>query len=330
MEFSMKEKVIVFTTGGTIAMRHDPVSGGAVPAVSGPELVEAVPSLAEVCPVEVREFANIPSPHMTPRLMFDLARKVEEALAEPDVSGAVITHGTDTLEESAYFMDLYVDGDKPVCLTAAMRGAAEIGADGPKNILCAVRAAASPLARGKGALVVLNEEIHAAREVTKTHSANPKAFASPFWGPLGYVDTDRVIFRRVPFAPRKIHPAEIDDDVFLIKLFAGADDSLFDFLVEKKVSGIVVEGFGRGNVPPGAFKGMKRAVGSGIPVVITTRCPGGRVLDVYAYEGGVKGQLEAGVILGGELNGQKARIKLILALGMTRDHETLAEYFDEP
>jgi L-asparaginase len=262
--------------------------------------------------------------------MLDLARKVEAALADPDVAGAVITHGTDTLEESAYFLDLYVDSDKPVCLTAAMRSAAEISADGPMNILCAVRAAASPLARGKGALVVLNEEIHAAREVTKTHSANPKTFASPFWGPLGYVDADRVIFRRAPLEPQKIHPAEIDDSVFLIKLFAGADDTLFNFLVERKVGGIVVEGFGRGNVPPGAFRGMKHAVDNGIPVVITTRCPGGRVLDVYAYEGGVKRQREAGVILGGEINAQKARIKLILALGETRDHGKLAEYFDKP
>lgn len=326
----MKGKVIVFTTGGTIAMRHDPVSGGAVPAVSGPELIEAVPPLADVCPVEVREFSNIPSPHMTPRLMLNLARKVEEALAEPDVLGAVITHGTDTLEESAYFMDLYVDSDKPVCLTAAMRSAAEISADGPMNILCAVRAAASRQARAKGAMVVLNEEIHAAREVTKTHSANPKTFASPFWGPLGYVDADRVIFRRAPLEPQKIHPAEIDDKVFLIKLFAGADDTLLNFLVEKKVSGIVVEGFGRGNVSPGAFKGMKHAVDSGIPVVIVTRCLGGRVLDVYAYDGGVKRQIEAGIILGGEINGQKARIKLILALGMTRDSEKLAVYFDKP
>ena len=326
----MKGKVIVFTTGGTIAMRHDPVSGGAVPAVSGPELIEAVPPLADVCPVEVREFSNIPSPHMTPRLMLNLARKVEEALAEPDVLGAVITHGTDTLEESAYFMDLYVDSNKPVCLTAAMRSAAEISADGPMNILCAVRAAASRQARAKGAMVVLNEEIHASREVTKTHSANHKSFASPFWGPLGYVDADRVIFRRAPLEPQKIHPAEIDDKVFLIKLFAGADDTLLNFLVEKKVSGIVVEGFGRGNVSPGAFKCMKHAVDSGIPVVIVTRCLGGRVLDVYAYDGGVKRQIEAGIILGGEINGQKARIKLILALGMTRDSEKLAVYFDKP
>ena len=326
----MHGKVVVFTTGGTIAMRYDPEIGGTVPAVSGPELIEAVPPLAGVCPVEVREFSNIPSPHMTPKIMFNLAEQVEKALAEPDVLGVAITHGTDTLEETAYFMDLYVNSEKPVCLTAAMRSAAEISPDGPKNILCAVRCAASPLAHGKGVFVVMNEEIHAAREVTKTHSANPKTFGSPFWGPLGYVDADRVIFRRDSIDLQKIRPEAIVDDVHLIKLVAGSDDFLFDCLVDKKVKGIVVEGYGRGNVSPGAFKGMKRAVDSGIPVVLTTRCFGGRVLDIYAYEGGVIRQREAGIILGGDINGQKARIKLILALGVTEDHKKLAGYFDNP
>ena len=326
----MSGKVVIFTTGGTIAMRYDPAIGGIVPAVSGPELIEAVPPLADICPVEVREFSNIPSPHMTPKRMLDLARQVEAALTQPDVLGAVVTHGTDTLEETAYFLDLYSKSEKPVCLTAAMRSAAEISPDGPKNILCAVRTAASPEARGMGAFVVMNEEIHAAREVTKTHSANVKTFASPFWGPVGYVDSDRIIFRRSSTVRQTIHPQAIVDDVYLVKLAAGTDDFLFNCLVEKNVSGIVVEGYGRGNVFPKAFEGMKKAVNAGIPVVITTRCLGGRVLDVYGYDGGVIRQMEAGIIRGGEINGQKARIKLILALGLTRDHKQLAEYFDKP
>ncbi len=326
----MRGKVVIFTTGGTIAMRYDPVIGGAVPAVSGPELIEAVPPLANVCPVEVREFSNIPSPHMTLSRMHALALQVDDALAEEDVAGVVITHGTDTLEETAYFLDLYLRGDKPVCLTAAMRSAAEISPDGPKNILCAVRTAVCRDARGKGVLVVMNEEIHAAREVTKTHSANPKTFASPFWGPLGYADADRIIFRRAPVGLQKIRPTRIEESVYLIKLVSGSDDFFFKCLVEKKVKGIVVEGFGRGNVPPGAATGMAYAVENGIPVVLATRCLGGRVLDVYAYEGGAKKLLEAGVILAGEINGQKARIKLTLALGETRDPKQIAVYFDTP
>lgn len=326
----MNGKVIVFTTGGTIAMRYDPAIGGAVPAVSGPELIEAVPPLAAVCPVEVREFSNIPSPHMTPKHMWDLGNRIEAALSEPDVSGVVITHGTDTLEETAYFLDLYVRSEKPVCLTAAMRSAAEISPDGPKNILCAVRTASSPEAAGKGVFIVMNEEIHAAREVTKTHSANPKTFASPFWGPLGYVDADRVIFRRSPLNLQKIHPARIEEAVYLVKLASGSDDFFFRCLVEKRAKGIVVEGMGRGNVPPAAFAGMRHAIEHGIPVVLATRCLGGRVLDVYAYDGGVKKQKEAGVILAGEINGQKARIKLILTLGETSDPKEIAARFDNP
>jgi len=210
-----------------------------------------------------------------------------------------------------------------------MRSAGEISPDGPMNILCAVRCAADPGARGMGVFVVMNEEIHAAREVAKTHSANPKTFASPFWGPLGYVDADRVIFRRAPLRRQHIRPENLVEDVHLVKLAAGSDDFFFDCLVQKGVKGIVVEGFGRGNVTPGAFGGMKRAIAAGIPVVITTRCPGGRVLGVYAYDGGVKRQIEAGVIPAGEISAQKARLKLMLALGVTGDRERLAGYFDE-
>lgn len=325
----MSGKVVILTTGGTIAMRSDPELG-VVPAVSGKELVAAVPSLAGVCPVEVREFSNIPSPHMTPALMFDLAREAEKALSEPEVAGVVITHGTDTLEETACLLDLFIDSPKPVCLAGAMRNAAEISPDGPKNLLCAIRCAASPLARDMGVLVVMNEEIHAAREVVKTHSANPKTFASPFWGPLGYVDEDRVIFRRVGVKSQKIRPAAIVDDVHLVTLAAGADDFLVNCLVDKGAKGIVIEGTGRGNVHPSAMPGTIRAVKNGIPVVLVTRCSGGRVLDAYGYEGSAKRLKEAGVILGGEISGPKARIKLILALGVTNDSGQLAKYFDTP
>ena len=175
------KKVIVLTTGGTIAMKLDPAHG-IVPAVSGEDLVASVPGLREACPIEVMEFSNIPSPHMTPKRMFELGNKVEELLRHEDILGVVITHGTDTLEETAYLLDLVHNSEKPVCLTGAMRSAAEISPDGPVNLLCAVRTAASSEARGKGVLVVMNEEIHAAREVVKSHSANTETFVSPFWG----------------------------------------------------------------------------------------------------------------------------------------------------
>lgn len=310
-------------------MRLDP-ERGVVPAVSGPELIAAVPPLERVCPVEVREFSNIPSPHMTPAIMFDLACKAEQALAEPDVLGVVITHGTDTMEETAWMLDQYIESDKPVCLTGAMRSAAEISPDGPKNILCAVRCAASPHARGMGAVVVMNEEIHAAREVTKTHTASVKTFESPFWGPLGYVDEDRVTFRRAPLGRRVIRPAAVTEDVHLVALPAGADDLLINCLVDNHAKGIIIETGGRGNVHPAAVPGVLRAVRHDIPVVCSSRCGAGRVLAVYGYEGGAKQLQEAGVILAGELSGRKARITLMLALGVTGDIRELAGYFDIP
>lgn len=324
----MRKKVVVVSTGGTIAMRYDPTKQGVCPAVTGKELVEAVPPLKNLCPIEVVEFSNIPSPHMTPIKMFQLAKKVEKILSADNIYGVVITHGTDTLEETAYLLNLVLKTKKPVCLTAAMRNAADISSDGPKNILCAVKTALSKDAYGKGVLVVMNEEIHSACEVTKTHAANPKTFASPFWGPLGYVDEDKVIFRRSPANITKVHTEQIIDDVHLIKLVAGSDDLFINFLVERQVKGIIVEGLGRGNVPPGVVPGIKLAIQNNIPVVLTTRTIGGRVLDVYGYEGGVKGLKELGVILGGDISGTKARIKLMLVLGITNDMKKLAEFFD--
>jgi len=325
-----KKKVVVVTTGGTIAMRYDPIRNGVFPAVTGQELLKAIPPLSGICPVQVLEFSNIPSPHMTPQLMFLLADYIDSILEQDDVAGVVVTHGTDTLEETAYLLDLVLTSSKPVCLTAAMRSSAEISPDGPQNILCAVRTAADTHAVDMGVMVVMNEEIHSAREVTKTHSANPKTFASPFWGPLGYVDTDRVIFRRQSLHRQKIQPVALVGNVHLIKLTAGCDDFLLQCLVQKKACGIVVEGFGRGNVPPAVVPGIKNALEHHIPVILTTRVTGGRVLDIYGYEGAAQPLKALGVILGGEISGPKARIKLMLALGLTSDPEKLALYFDLP
>lgn len=324
----MDKKVLILTTGGTIAMKFDPELG-VVPAVGGEELVDSVPGLRDVCPVEVREFSNVPSPHMTPRLMFELGGIVAEALEHDDVLGAVVTHGTDTLEETAYLLDLLHASDKPVCVTGAMRSGTDVSYDGTINLLDAVRVAAAPEARGKGVLVVLNDEIHAAREVTKTHSASVKTFESPFWGPLGYADADRIVFRREPLGRQTLRPADLVEAVHLVKLASGSDSLLIDFLADRGVRGLIIEGFGRGNVPPTAMPGIRRAIAKGIPVVVTTRTHTGRVLDVYGYEGGAKTLKDAGAILGGETSAVKARLKLMLALGLTSEKDELRKIFEE-
>lgn len=211
------KKIIAVTTGGTIAMKLDPKTGGLVPAVSGEDLLAAVPALQSVAKIEVVEESNVPSGHITPQMMFDLAKTIDKLAQRPDVDGFVVTHGTDTLEETAYMLDMTLHTEKPVCVTGAMRGASDTSWDGPGNILAAVKTAASDDAVGQGVLVVLNDVIHAAREVTKTHSVNTDTFQSPWWGPIGHVYFDRVVFKRKSVSRQKIQPNELVPDVYLIK-----------------------------------------------------------------------------------------------------------------
>lgn len=321
------KKVIVITTGGTIAMKYDAATGGLVSAVNGADLIEAVPALREVSQIEVIEFSNIPSGYMTPELMFQLADLIDQSAARPEVDGIVVTHGTDTLEETAYFLDLTVHTVKPVCVTGAMRGASETSPDGPGNILAAVKTAACEAAGQQGVLVVLNDEIHAAREVTKTHSTCLSTFESPGWGPIGRVYFDQVVIKRHSLCLQKIQPQAVASDVYLIKVVAGMDDFLFRCLVDKPARGIVVEALGCGNVPLPVKEGIELARKHGIPVVLATRVHDGRVVNAYSYEGSAISMQDANIILAGELTGPKARIKLMLALGITDDIEKLKKYF---
>lgn len=309
-------------------MKYDAATDGLIPAVSGDDLVEAVPALSEVASVEVVEYSNVPSGHITPKMMFELAQLVDQCAAQEAVAGVVITHGTDTLEETAYMLDLAVQTRKPVCVTGAMRGASQTSPDGPGNILAAVMTAASDAAIGQGVLVVLNDEIHTALEVTKTHATSTRTFASPYWGPIGHVYFDRVYIKRYLLKLQKIQPKALVEDVYLIKVAAGMDEFFFDCLIKKKAKGIVVEAFGCGNVPPAVKTGIERARQAGIPVVLATRVHAGRVVPAYSYLGSANSMKESQIILAGELTGPKARIKLMLALGMTNDVEDLRAYFD--
>lgn len=322
------KKIVVITTGGTIAMKYDPATDGLIPAVSGEDLVEAVPGLKDVAQVEVIEFSNVPSGHVTPQLMFKLSHMVDTHAARGDVDGVVVTHGTDTLEETAYMLDLTVKTSKPVCVTGAMRGATQTSPDGPGNILCAVQTAACAAAAGQGVLVVLNEEIHAALEVTKTHTTNPGTFASPHWGPIGQIYFDRVILRCHSLRLQKIQPDHLVDDVHLLKVVAGMDEFFFQCLIEKQAKGIVVESLGCGNVPPAVKHGIALARAAGIVVVLATRVYGGRVVPAYSYDGSANSMKASNIILAGEMTGQKARIKLMLALGITEDVDQIRGYFD--
>ena len=325
----MKPRLATFFTGGTISMRIDPVTGGAVPALSGEEIIALVPGLDQIAEFDLINFARLPGPHWTPGRMMELARAVREKLADEKIAGAVITHGTDTLEETAYLLDLVLDEEKPVVLVGAMRNSSELSWDGPGNLRSAVRVAIDGQARGLGVIVAMSDQLIAAAEVTKTHTESTDTFQSRDFGPLGLVDKDRVIVTRRPFEREHIITDKIEERVDLIKMYAGADGRFIDFAVDDGARGLVIEALGRGNVTPAALPAIERAIKAGAPVVITSRCPRGRVLDTYAYEGAGKQLRKMGAILGGMLTPASARIKLMLALGAGWSLEQIRKSFEK-
>lgn len=321
-------RIAVITTGGTISMRYDPALGGAVPAVSGAELLEMVPGITDVASVELLEFSNVPSCHLTPGMMFELCHLIQNTLDRPDVDGAIVTHGTDALEETAYMADLWVNTDKPLVFTAAMRNNSEMGADGPRNVLASVRVASCADAYGLGALVVFNGRILAARDTIKMHTSNLDAFRSPMHGPLGNVDDDAVVIYRRSCVRQIIRPERIVPNVEMVRTYAGMDSAHILWSLERGSSGLVIEAMGQGNVPPATMPGIRAWLAAGKPVVLVSRCPEGRALDTYAYEGGGKQLRDMGVIFGEDLTGQKARVKLMLALGLTEDAAEIRGIFE--
>ncbi len=327
------KKVVVLTTGGTIAMKFDPQKGGLVPAVSGEDLAAAVPGIEKLAEIEVVEFSNVASCNMTPALMLELSKKAEAFLEDPGVAGVVVTHGTDTLEETSFFLDLLHRSEKPIALTGAMRGASDISWDGPANIYCAVQAAAAPDSCGRGVLLVLNNEIHAAGQVRKTHSANCATFASPWWGPVGYCDQDRVVFRRRPEPHRHFAPESLTARVDIIPAMSGAGSDYIDFAVSRGCLGLVIEGFGRGNIPPAMEEGIARAAEAGVAVAVATRVFAGRTFESYAYPGSVGDSKKNGAFRAGELSAAKARLKLMVILSerpeLARDPQSLESLMDE-
>ena len=311
-------RVALLATGGTIA-------GGGSGRLDGKALVAAIPGLGEVATVEVEDFANLPSSQMTPQLQVRLAARIRERLAkDPGLAGIVVTHGTDSLEETAFVCDLLTgDEQRPVVFAAAQRPPREPDSDGPRNLLNAFRIAVSPVAKGLGVLVTLNSEIHAARDVRKTHSVALDAFKSPEYGPIGYVDGAHIVIGRKP-ARRLTLPVgsmEANVDVELITLVAGSDGRLARAAIAAGARGLVLEVFGRGNVPPAVMQAVAEARRQGVVVAFTTRTRGGRVElgeDAAAL----------GVVNGQDLDGFKARLLLILAIGRATDAAALQSYFD--
>jgi L-asparaginase len=316
-------KVVVMSTGGTIASRMDTARGYVVAAASGEELIGLLHDPLTGITIEVDEFCNIGSFNIDLDLAFRLAQTINEHLAHADVSGVVVTHGTDTMEESAFLADLIVTSDKPIVFTGAQRNADERDSDGARNLAEAIRLAASDL-RGLGAVILFDEEFHAARDAMKTHSYRTSAFTSMEHGKLGEVDGDRVLLHRRPVLRTTIQAGHIEPAVDLIKLVMGSDARFIRCALQSGVKGLVIEGFGRGNATLPVVEGVREAISAGIPVLVTSRSPQGRVRPIYGNGGG-KDLAAAGAIFAGDLSGVKARVLLALLLGAGMAHETIAE-----
>lgn len=307
------KKILVFSTGGTIEML--PGNGGiTIGSVSGLD-VSGIKALPEA-DISIRKYMNLPSPHMTPDIMVDIAKELRALEISREFHGVVVTHGTDTLEETAFMADIYLEGTLPVVFTAAMRSSSELGVDGPRNIRSAVRVACTET-QNLGVTVVLNDEIHAAGRVTKTCTSNVSSFDSPGYGPLGFVDDDRVIYHRLPIWRMNLPqgPLILEKRVGLVRTAAGFGHDVIDFLTEAGYRGIVVEAFGRGNVHPDTADAIERAIDSGVLVIITSRCYEGRVLGIYAYRGGGVDLINRGVLSAGDMAGNKIRLFLMACLG---------------
>lgn len=315
--------IVLIFTGGTISMRHDPGAGGAVPALAGRDILALAPGLDRIADLEVDDFGAFPGPHMTVDRVWALRGRIKAHLARPDVQGVVLTHGTDSLEESAYLVARSLDSEKPIVFTGAMRTSSDLGWDGPANLGAAVRTAASAEARGLGVLVVMGDRIFSALDVTKVHTHMPDAFESPGLGPLGVVDDGRVIVRRLTQSMLPLlTPDAPAQPVDIVYAHEGADARLLD-ASRGAARGVVVAAMGRGNVPPLMAEGIGRWIADGKPVVIASRALRGRVGHTYGYEGGGRRLFEAGALFAGSRRPAQARIDLMLALGAGVDVRTV-------
>ncbi|WP_057491733.1 asparaginase [Streptococcus orisasini] len=317
------KKILVLHTGGTISMHADE-SGKVVPDKDNP--MNHVGFELDNIQIESLDFFNLPSPHIKVEHMLLLAQKIRQTAGSYD--GVVITHGTDTLEETAYFLDTMLLPAIPIVLTGAMRSSNELGSDGTYNYLSALRVASHDKAADKGVLVVMNDEIHAAKYVTKTHTTNVSTFQTPTHGPLGIIMKHDILFFKTAEPRVRFDLTEISGTVPIVKAYAGMGDWLLSSLNPNNIDGLIVEALGAGNLPPEAAQSIVKLIKQGIPVALVSRCFNGIAEPVYAYEGGGVKLQESGVMFVKELNSQKARLKLLIALNAGLKGQELREYIE--
>ena len=319
---SPRPRVLVIGTGGTIGASGD-YWGGTASRVPIDALVR-IPGIDSVATIESEQFLNVPSSEIGPSHWLELARRITELLrTREELRGVVVTHGTDTMEETAYFLDLTLPGDRPVIVTGAMRPSNMAGADGPANLTNAVRAAVDTQSRGRGAMVLMDDRLFAARDVSKTNTTRVETFQAPERGPIAIADPEGMFFR-APSPRRSVPQFDISGvrdlpRVDIIYSYAGADSVLVDAAVEAGARGLVVAGLGRGGVTPAQTTALDRAAAKGVVIVLSSRTGSGRVaIGTSATTMGA-----------GDLNPQKARVLLVLALTRTSDPARVRSIFAE-
>ncbi|HBC4900482.1 TPA: asparaginase [Staphylococcus aureus] len=318
--------LLVIHTGGTISMSQDQsnkvVTNDINPISMHQDVINQYAQIDELNPF------NVPSPHMTIQHVKQLKDIILEAVTNKYYDGFVITHGTDTLEETAFLLDLILGIEQPVVITGAMRSSNEIGSDGLYNYISAIRVASDEKARHKGVMVVFNDEIHTARNVTKTHTSNTNTFQSPNHGPLGVLTKDRVQFHHMPYRQQALENVNDKLNVPLVKAYMGMPGDIFSFYSREGIDGMVIEALGQGNIPPSALEGIQQLVSLNIPIVLVSRSFNGIVSPTYAYDGGGYQLTQQGFIFSNGLNGPKARLKLLVALSNNLDKAEIKSYFE--
>ncbi|MBX7154693.1 MAG: asparaginase [Bacteriodetes bacterium] len=312
---STKPRVAIIFTGGTIASKLDEAFGGIVPSLSANEILDAIPDIQEYADVEAIEYGKFPGPHITPERMFEISRIAQQYVQRADINGVVVTHGTDTLEETAFFLDCTINSPKPIVVVGAMRNSSEPDWDGPRNLRDAILIAANPKFCNMGTMVCLAGTINAASEVSKTDTEEINTFRSFDFGPIARIANGEILLYRTPLHREVFAVQRVPAKVPLFKCYSGMSGDIIHFAATNGAEGIVVEAMGVGNVPPAVYYELVNIVQKNIPVVLVSRCPVGRTEHIYAYEGAGKQLYDAGVIFADFLNGQKARIKLLCALG---------------
>ncbi|HLQ40870.1 MAG TPA: asparaginase [Tetragenococcus sp.] len=318
------KKILILHTGGTIAMKENPQTGKVSPSAANP-LMDAKIQIPEEVKLIVENIFNLPSAHITPEDMLKIKKRIQQAKKQ-EIDSVVITHGTDTLEETAFFLDVTIGNLLPIVLTGAMRSSNELGSDGLYNLASALRVAACPAAQEQGVLVVMNDEIHTARYVTKTHTTNVATFQSPALGPVGMISKNHITFLQKNYPSMQLNAATVDGLIPILKAYAGMDASLIEMLSQMKLTGLVIEALGSGNLPPENIVPLQKIIERQIPVVLVSRCFNGSAEAIYDFSGGGKELQDMGIIFCPNLNSQKARLKLLIAQNCHLKNEELISF----